>query len=360
MRHVVGTFVLTTVLLASAQPSPDAQQRELRATMDVPAPAGAEVLTSTDALPAHIATSFREPVAFTQSASDQYFVFDRRGQTVYSIDKARTGATRLVQIGPERGRIIRPTAFGSEPGGSFVVADQPGGGVARIQRFADRGYLLNGFTLAGVGGSPVAVAGFVGGGVGSLQFTGDSIFLSRPMTGSLVEEYSWDGQVRRAFGALRPTGQESDQAVHLALNAGLPLVDPAGGLFFVFQSGFPVFRKYDAAGHLTFERHIEGRELDPTLASQPSVWPKRRTPEGIEVPAVPLVVQTAAVDPRGRLWVALADGIVYVYAPEGDKIRTLQLRAAGPLAPTSLSFPNDSRLLVTPGCYIFDVSRIVP
>jgi hypothetical protein len=359
MCPAIRAFLLAALVLSAGRLWSQGQQRELRATLNAPALTRGEVLTSTDALPAHIATGFREPVAFTQSASGQYFVFDRRGQAVYAIDKARTDATRLVQIGPERGRIIRPTAFGSEPGGSFVVADHPGGGV-RLQRFADRGYLLNGFTLAGNSGSQVVFAGFVGGGVGSLQFTGDSIFLSRPQTGSLIEEYSWDGRGRRAFGALRATGQEPDEAVHLALNAGLPLVDPTGGFFFVFQSGIPVFRKYDAAGHLTFERHIEGRELDPTLASQLSVWPKRRTPEGIEAPAVPLVVRTAAVDPRGNLWVALTDGGVYVYSPDGDKIRTLQLRAAGVLVPTSLFFASASRLLVTPGCYIFDVSRVVP
>jgi hypothetical protein len=182
---------------------------------------------------------------------------------------------------------------------------------------------------------------------------------SRPETGSLFEEYSWDGRVRRAFGALRSTGQEHDHAVHVALNSGLPLVDPTGGFYFVFQGGVPLFRKYDASGRLLFERHIEGRELDPALANQPSVWPTRRAPDGSETPAVPALVTTAAVDPRGTLWVVLADGTVYVYSSDGDKIRTLRLRAAGPLTPASLSFASSSRLLVTPGCYIFDLSQIV-
>ncbi len=349
---------MIALVACAALGSPDARQGELRVTASPLASPRAEVLTSVDALPAHIATSFRDPVAFTQSDSGAYFVFDRRAQAVYGIDKARTEVTRLVQVGPERGRIIRPTAFSSEPGGAFVVADLPDRAV-RIQRFADRGYLLNGFTLSRGGGPQVAVSGFVGGGITSLQSTGDSIFLSRPATGSLVEEYSWDGQMERAFGTLRATGQESDQAVHLALNAGLPLVDPAGGFYFVFQAGIPVFRKYDAAGHFLFERHIEGRELDQTLATQPSVWPKRRTPEGEEVPAVPVVIRSAAVDPRGNLWVALGQGPVFVYSPDGDKVRTLQLRAAGALAPTSLFFAGPSRLLVTPGCYIFDVSGVV-
>ena len=353
MRYVIVMPLLAAGLLA-APAAPVGQQRQMQATIENGPPTRARVLSSIDALPAHIATAFGEPASFTRSASGQYLVFDRRSQAVYAIDAARTAATKIVQVGAERGRIIRPTAFAAEPDGSFIVADQPGGGITRIQRFADRGYLLNGFTLPTQPGPQLLIGGLVFGGIGALQYVGDSIFLSQPNSGSLVTEYSWDGRMRRAFGTLRTTGQESDRAVHLALNSGVPLVDPAGGFYFVFQAGVPVFRKYDAAGEMVFERHIEGRELDETLRTQPSTWPGRRTPGGEEWPAVPVVVRTAAVDPRGALWVSLADGVIFVYSREGEKVATLQLRAAGPLAPTSLFFSGASRLLVTPGCYIFD------
>jgi hypothetical protein len=359
MRYAI-VMVLTAGGLLAAQAPPAAQQRQLQATIDTGPPTRARVVTSVDALPAHIATAFGEPAAFVQSPSGQYLVFDGRGQAVYAIDAARTTATKIVQVGEERGRIIRPTAFAAGPAGSFVVADQPGSGGTRVQRFADRGYLLNGFTLPASPGPQLVINGFVVGGIGSLQYTGDSIFLSQPNSGSLITEYSWDGRVRRAFGRLRTTGQESDRAVHLALNSGLPLVDPAGGFYFVFQAGVPVFRKYDATGELLFERHIEGRELDETLRTQPSVWPQRLSQGGGEWPAVRAVVRTAAVDPHGDLWVALADGVIYLYSSDGEKIGVVQLRAAGPLAPTSLFFASASRLMVTPGCYIFDVSRVVP
>ena len=42
------------------------------------------------------------------------------------------------------------------------------------------------------------------------------------------------------------------------MNAGLPLVDPTGGFYYVFIAGKPMFRKYSAKGTLVFERHIEG------------------------------------------------------------------------------------------------------
>ena len=39
------------------------------------------------------------------------------------------------------------------------------------------------------------------------------------------------------------------------------VVNRAGGLYFVFLAGVPQFRKYDAAGQLVFERHIDGAHL---------------------------------------------------------------------------------------------------
>jgi hypothetical protein len=65
------------------------------------------------------------------------------------------------------------------------------------------------------------------------------------------------------------------------------------------------------------------------------------------------VVRTAAVDPGGRLWVSFVVPYTYVFDADGEKVRTVQFRAAGLIAPSSLSFPGGSRLLVTPGCYEF-------
>jgi hypothetical protein len=71
------------------------------------------------------------------------------------------------------------------------------------------------------------------------------------------------------------------------------------------------------------------------------------------VPLVPPVVRTAAVDPEGRLWVSFVLPYTYVYDAEGEKLRTVQFRAAGVIAATSLAFPGGGRVLVTPGCYEF-------
>ena len=68
---------------------------------------------------------------------------------------------------------------------------------------------------------------------------------------------------------------------------------------------------------------------------------------------MPPVVRTAAVDPEGRLWVSFVLPYTYVYDAEGEKLRTIQFRAAGVIAATSLAFPGGDRVLVTPGCYEF-------
>ena len=59
------------------------------------------------------------------------------------------------------------------------------------------------------------------------------------------------------------------------------------------------------------------------------------------------------VDRHGNLWVSFAVPYAYVYGNDGERRRTVQFRGAGPLQPSSLSFAPDGRLLVTPGCYVF-------
>jgi hypothetical protein len=186
-----------------------------------------------------------------------------------------------------------------------------------------------------------------------VQHTGSTLLISHPESGALVTEYSFGGYAQRSLGRLRNTGFEDDRELHIALNAGLPLVTPDGGFYYVFVTGTPLFRKYDAKGVLQFERHIEGRELDAFLAAQPTRWPRRKL-GGDEVPFVAPVIRAAAVNDRGELWISLAVPYTYVYDADGDKSRTVQFRAAGLISPGSLSFSRSGRLLVTPGCYEFD------
>lgn len=314
-----------------------------------------ETLKSVGALPAHLAGQVQEMTACEQAADGRYFIFDRRSHTVFAASPSQDAIRAIIQIGAEKGRLLRPTAFDLAPDNTFVVADAPGGR-GRVQVFHLSGASLGGFTLPGREVPVIVLDGMVLSGVGSLEYTGQSVLISQPETGALVTEYALDGQPIRTFGSLRPTGHESDTAVHLALNAGLTVIDPKGGYYFVFLAGTPVFRKYDPSGRLVFERHIEGIEMDAYIQSIPTAWPRRKSEEGAELPLRP-AVRAAAADSEGNLWVSLIEPFTYVYDSGGDKRRVVQFRAAGIMSPASLSFTKAGSIVVTPGCYTFDPRR---
>ncbi len=316
-----------------------------------PAPRN-ETLTASGSLPAHIVGVFQEPTSFQQAKTGRYYVFDRRAHAVYGIDPNADAPLKLIQIGTEEGRILQPSAFDLEPESSFVVADAPEGR-ERVQVFDGSGIRITGFFLPGRNIVRVTLGSIVLNGVGSVQYTGRSVLINQPETGALVTEYSISGNLLRTFGPLRPTGHEGEPDLHVALNVGLPVVNPRGGFYFVFQTGVPMFRAYDANGKLLFERHIEGPEVDALIASLPGTWPRRQTPDG-ELPLVMPNIRTAAADGNGNLWVSMMPPVTYVYDRFGEKVRTVQFKGAtGILAPVGLSFSPSGRLLVAPGCYEF-------
>jgi len=313
----------------------------------------AEVLRSTGGLPPHVVGMFEEPLSFQQTPGGSYYVFDRRGHTVYAIDSVSKTAIKLVEIGPELGRILQPRGFDTSSTGSFVVADSPRG-VERVQVFGGGGIRRGGFTMpARQRTASIALGPLVLSGIASIQFTDPTLLISQPESGSLFTEYSLSGYAVRSFGRLRSTGHEQDRELHLALNVGLPLADPRGGFFYVFLSGRPMFQKYDGNGRLLYERHIEGPQIDAYLETMPTRWPTRRI-EDREMPLVMPAVRAAAVDGLGQLWISLMEPYTYVYDAQGDKSRVVQFQAAGVISPTSLFFTSDGRLLVTPGCYEFE------
>jgi hypothetical protein len=308
-----------------------------------------EVLSPTRAVAPHVAGRFRDVRAFQQTAAGQHYIFDRRAHRVFGVDDTFDSAWQIVQIGAEPGRIIGPTAFSTAPDGRFAVADAPAGR-PRIQIFNAVGFRVAGFTLPDRARARVASDDTIVNGIASILFTGSTILISQPENGALVTEYALSGQEGRSFGELRPTGQEQDRDLHLALNSGIPLVDPAGGFLFVFHAGVPVYRKYDAVGRLVFERRMQGIETDALIGRLPTRWSRQDD----ELPVVRPTVRAAAVDRHGQLWVSFADPFTYVFDTHGDKIRTVQFRGVGLIAPAGLHFTTEGRLLVTPGLYEFD------
>ena len=314
-----------------------------------------QTLRSIGGLPPHIVGMFEQPADFQQAAGGVYYVFDRRGHAVWTVDSTGTTARKAIEVGGEQGRILEPYGFDVARDGSFVVADVPQRS-DRIQLFSPTGEWKTGFFVTTSPVARITIGNVVLSGIGSIKHAGSALLVSYPETGSLFNEYSFTGATTRSIGRLRATGHETESDLHIAMNAGIPLLDPTGGYFFVFITGQPMFRKYDPAGTLLFERHIEGRELDELLETQPAQWP-RRVVANREMPIVTPVIRAAAVDASGQLWLSLMVPFTYVYDRDGDKVRTVQFSAAGILSPTSLSFSPGGQLLVTPGCYAFDPAR---
>lgn len=323
----------------------------------LPQGASIETLRSVGGLPAHVAGRFEDLGACERSAAGDYFLFDRRGHMVVRVPASLQGAPReIVGVGVEPGRVLNPSAFDLAPDKTFVVADTPFG-QPRVQFFFESGARLGGFTLPRSAVPNITLQGVFVSLVASIKYTGTSLFVSQPESGALITEYAVDGRLVRSFGELRPTGQESERDLHVALNTGRIVVNPLGGFYYVFLGGSPLFRKYDAAGKLIFERHIQGPELDEYARNKPSVWAKRTAKE---IPLVMAAIRTAEADGAGNLWVSLAVPVTYVYDANGDKRRVVQFAAAGVLSPTTMSFGPDGLLLVTPGCYAFDTKGESP
>lgn len=313
-----------------------------------------ETLKPIAALPAHIAGSFQDLTACRQSPDGHYFVFDRRAHSVFTAPPDLEKARKLIEIGAEPGRLLDPSAFDLGPDGTFVVADAPRGR-ARIQIFTTSGSSLGGFFLRGRAVPRIVFRNLVLNGIAAIEYTGKTVLLSQPELGAVIVEYNSDGSTARTFGELRRTGHEATPAIHLALNSGLVVSNPLGGIYFVFLAGVPQFRKYDAAGRLVFERHIEGVEIDNFVQHLPATWKTTRTEEG-EMPLVLPSVFAAAADRSGNLWISLPPGVTYVYDSNGDKRRAIEFAAPGGLTPTGMSFTRTGRLLVTPGCYAFQAN----
>ena len=343
-----SSFARGVLLAAACVPGVAAQSRT-----PAPAPGTAiETLRPLAALPAHVAGSFQEITACQQSPSGDYFVFDRRAHSVFVVPPDLGAARKLIEIGSEPGRVLAPTSFDmAVEDQTFVVADAPNA-TPRIQRFVLSGSGLGGFVLPGRAVPTISLRSLVLSGIGTLEYTGRSVFVSQPENGAVVTEYSTAGAALRSFGALRPTGQEATPEVHAALNTGIVVANPQGGFYFVFLAGVPQFRKYDADGSLLFERHIEGRELDSFIRALPTTWKRQATSEG-EIPFILPSVYAAGADQKGNLWISLAAGVTYVYNAQGDRVRAVTFRAVDPIAPTSLAFTRNGRVLVSPGCYAF-------
>jgi hypothetical protein len=310
-----------------------------------------DVLEPVFALPAHVFARFQQPATIVLTSTGDYLVLDRRAHTVFRVDPSGRVVTPILGIGQEAGRLLRPMAMALSDDDILAVLDAPNN-VQRLQYFGSDGTLIGQFYLTILGTPGVVVNDQIVSGASAMAFDGTTFWFTAPARGTLLFQIDTAGTVLRQMGHLRRTGHEADSGLHAVLNAGIPVVDPTGGVFFVFQTGRPLLRKYNTAGVLLFERHIEGPELDPIIARLPDRW---ATPDDGSRPLPALMVRAAAADRQGRLWVVLQTGHVYVYDASGEKIRTLVFGGPSRELTSSLFFTRGGRVLTGPAGYEFEV-----
>src|SRR5258705_10783809 len=114
-------------------------------------------------------------------------------------------------MGQEEGGIIQPDVFDLGGGGLFVVPDVPRGGEG-IQIFGPAALRTGGFFIAGRAVAQVILGSLAVTGISSLQYSGNSVFISEPARGALITEYSPSGIAQRTIGRLRDTGYERDRS----------------------------------------------------------------------------------------------------------------------------------------------------
>lgn len=182
-----------------------------------------------------------------------------------------------MDVGHEPGRLLRPSVLSMGRDDIFAVLDAPNG-LQRIQYFDTAGLHIGGFFLPIVGSPNLVSGNVVVSGVGAMAFTGTTFLVNQPAWGAIVTEFDTAGTVLRHVGHLRLTGHEHDPELHQAFNVGLPVAEPTGGFFFVFQTGIPLFRKYLASGEVAVRAPHRGPGTGPRHSGAPDSL--ARTPGG--------------------------------------------------------------------------------
>ena len=111
------------------------------------------------------------------------------------------------------------------------------------------------------------------------------------------------------------------------MNAGLPLVDPTGGFYYVFLTGQPMFRKYDANGNAALRashRRARDRRSAGRAADAVADAPHRRSRSAVRAADRSALRRSIRRDSCGSSMIV---PYTYVYDAHGDKARTVQFSA---------------------------------
>ncbi|HXA18662.1 MAG TPA: 6-bladed beta-propeller [Thermoanaerobaculia bacterium] len=188
------------------------------------------------------------------SAGDRMYLLDTQNHQIHIF--SGTKATTVGQIGNGKGDLYQPFDFAVDESQRIYVKD---GGNSRIQMFDAQQHDMGSFP-----DNPKSL--------GLAVNARGEIFLGQPQLGSLISVYDTHGRTLRSFGApvlpsvIYGARFKRFDGYKTAFNRVRIATDESGNVWAAFVY-LPLLYKFDALGHLLFQKRLQYPELDPVVAS---------------------------------------------------------------------------------------------
>ena len=260
------------------------------------------------------------------------YVLDAGNNRVVILSASRTFVRQISEIGQGPGELFDPYDMAVDRGGNVYVVDSK----HRIQGFSPQGKFYGAFNFKG---ECLAIA---------VNGRGEYL-LSQPESGALIAVYGPNGDYRRSIGALKTN---ADGRLRLVANRVHIFVTSKDDIYLSFDH-LGLLQKYDASGQLQWEEAIPGKQVerlrsifwsDATDKSKSGIV---LTTSYSRTPAFYVSFNLFLDEARGRLYVPLNDGSIYVADARGKAVQFMKQPSGAVDFYNSITTDNLGRLLAT-------------
>jgi hypothetical protein len=259
------------------------------------------------------------------------YVLDGGNNRVVILSASWKFVRQISEIGQGPGALFDPYDMAVDRGGNVYVVDPK-----RVQGFSSEGKFYGGFKYKG---ECLAIA---------VNGRGEYL-LSQPESGSLIAVYGPNGDYRRSFGALKTSGERRLRSVANRVHIFVTSKDD----IYVSFDHLGVLQKYDAGGKLQWEESIPGKQVEHLRnifwsdATDKSKHGIVTTTNYSRIPAFYVSFNVFLDESRGRLYVPLNDGSIYVADARGNAVRFMKQPPGAVDFYNSVAVDNLGRLVAT-------------
>ena len=260
------------------------------------------------------------------------YVLDAGNNRVVIFSASWTFVRQISEIGQGPGELFDPYDMAVDRAGNVYVIDSK----HRVQGFSSEGKFYGGFRYKG---ECLAIA---------VNGRGEYL-LSQPESGSLIAVYGPNGDYRRSIGALKTSANGQLRNVANRVHIFVTSKDD----IYVSFDHLGVLQKYNDSGQLQWEQTIPGQQVEHL---RDIFWSDAidKSKSGIvlttsysRIPAFYVSFNLFLDESRGRLYVPLNDGSIYVADARGNAVRFLQQPPSAVDFYNSLIVDNRGRLVAT-------------